>query len=195
MLALSISACDTGIQPAPALTDTPLPTQTLTPTNTLEPATALTVSETWKNAEALDGTIIRVRGEAKVYTEPYVGLIGCPPAGVIENDVVVGRMVLLPEDDPHASQASGIAIAESSLLCEGSHCGLSCAPFHPGPMDYCSAPHPSASIYELVGMLRVSQVNGETRLVLENIDLAKSQRWMTETWESIPTGKFEYMCP
>ena len=55
----------------------------------------LTVSEVWENAQELDGRQIRVRGWAYVYTEPYVGFIGCPPAGVIENDVVVGRMYLL----------------------------------------------------------------------------------------------------
>jgi hypothetical protein len=158
----------------------------------------LMVSEVWKNAQELDGRQIRVRGWAYVYTEPYVGFIGCPPLGVIENDVVVGKMFLLPESDT-SKRSSGIAISESSLLCEGSHCGISCAPFDPGNMDYCwalrrdSTPH--LIPYELVGTLHTRQIDGEPRLILGDIKLSESRRLMEGTWESIPTGTIDYSCP
>ena len=61
-----------------------------------------------------------MRGWAYVYTEPYVGLIGCPPAGVIEDDVVIGRMIFLPEDDTQM-RSSDIIVSQSDLMCEGSH--------------------------------------------------------------------------
>ena len=158
----------------------------------------LTVSEVWENTQELDGKQIRVRGWAYVYTEPYVGFIGCPPAGVIENDVVVGKMFLLPENDT-TERSSGIAISESSLLCEGSHCGISCAPFDPGNMDYCIALRgystPRLIAYELVGTLRVNQTAGELWLVLEDIQLSESRRLIEGTWEPIPTGTVDYVCP
>ncbi|MBN1312629.1 MAG: hypothetical protein JXB30_14530 [Anaerolineae bacterium] len=156
----------------------------------------LTVSEVWERAPELDDQQIRVRGWAHVYTDPYVGLIGCPPAGTIENDVVVGRMFLLPEGDS-AGMSSGIVVSEASLLCEGDHCGLSCAPFDPGDMAYCSAirDYETPRQFEMVGTLRVSQEEGEMKLVLEAIKLAESRRLMGETWEPIPTTTVEYWCP
>lgn len=158
----------------------------------------LTVSEVWEKAQELDGKQIRVRGRAYVYTEPYIGFIGCPPPGTIENDVVVGKMFLLPENDT-AKRSSGIAISESSLRCEGSHCGISCTPFDPGNMGYCVALRgysiPPLIIYEMVGTLCVSQADGETRLILEDIKLSESRRLIGETWESIPMGTIDYSCP
>ncbi|MBN1316680.1 MAG: hypothetical protein JXA42_14475 [Anaerolineales bacterium] len=158
----------------------------------------LTVSEVWENAQELDGKQIRVRGWAYVYTEPYVGFIGCPPSGVIENDVVVGKMYLLPEEDT-STQSTGIAISKSSLLCEGSHCGISCAPFDPGNMGYCMALRgystPTLITYELVGVLEVSQSDSAPRLFLKDIKLSESRRLINGTWESIPAGTIEYVCP
>jgi hypothetical protein len=158
----------------------------------------LTVAEVQENAEELDGSQIRVRGWAYVRTEPYVGLIGCPPAGTLENDVVVGTMFLLPEEDKDTSK-QGIAISTSSLSCEGSHCLISCAPFDPGNMDYCGAYRgyttPLLIPYEMVGTLRVQQTDSESLLVLENIKLSESRRLINGTWEPIPTGTIEYGCP
>lgn len=161
----------------------------------------LTVTEVQKNAAELDGSQIRVRGWAYVRTEPYVGFIGCapaPPTGTLENDVVVGTMFLLPEEDKDSSK-QGIAISKSSLSCEGSHCLISCAPFDPGNMDYCGASRgyntPLLIPYEMVGTLRVQQTDGESQLVLEDIKLSESRRLINETWEPIPTGTIEYGCP
>jgi hypothetical protein len=156
----------------------------------------LTVSEVQKNAEELDGSQIRVNGWAYVRTEPYVGFIGCPPAGTLENDVVVGTMFLLPEED---TSKQGIAISESSLSCEGGHCLISCAPFDPGNMSYCGAQReystPLLIPYEMVGTLRVHQTDGKRQLILEDIKLSESRRLLNETWERIPTGTIEYGCP
>jgi len=158
----------------------------------------MTVSEVWEDAERLNEKQIRVRGWAYVRTQPYVGLIGCPPAGTIENDVVTGRMFLLPENDVY-KQSSEIVISESDLSCEGDHCRISCTPFDPGNMDYCGAERNYSTQhlipYEIVGTLHIRQIDGERSLFLEDIKLSDSHRMIEGVWEPIPTGTIEYGCP
>jgi hypothetical protein len=156
----------------------------------------LTVTEVWKDAQSLDGKKIHMRGRAHVFTVPYEGLIGCPPGGDV---VIVGKMELLDEDTPDPGYYSEeeplprIAIPESSLQCSGDYCMITCAPFDPGCSDDCIPTR--EYVFEMVGTLRVSPQQGQTILVLEDLDLGVSRRLNKDGWESIPMGMYEYGFP
>lgn len=156
----------------------------------------LTVSEVWQKAQALEGEQICVRGRAHFFTVPYYGLVGCPIGGGGE---LVGRLELLDEDAPSPAYYSGeqpllrLAVGESSLQCTGDHCGMKCTPFDPGCLSPCRPER--ATVFELVGVLRIVGKQDDVALVLEDIDLQESRRFLDGEWGPIPTGTFSYMFP
>lgn len=156
----------------------------------------LTVSEVWQEAEALDGEQVCVRGRAHFFTVPYYGLAGCSLDGGGE---LVGRLELLDEDAPGPAYYSGeqpllrLAIGESSLQCNGDSCGMKCTPFDPGCLSPCRPER--ATVFKLVGVLQIIGQQDDVVLVLEDVDLEESRRFLDGEWGPIPTGTFSYEFP
>jgi len=148
----------------------------------------LTVSETREKAESLEGKLIRVRGRARFFTEPYQGLTGCVPGGGRD---IVGRLELYDENAPDPRYYGGkqplpkIIVSESSLQCRGNTCQVTCAPFNPE----------EAGIFELVGTLRIDNQQGKKVFTLENVNLKESRKLLGEKLGPIPTGTFQYNFP
>jgi hypothetical protein len=149
----------------------------------------LTVSQTWQNAESLDGERIRVRGQAYFRIIPYPGLLGwCVPDG---GEDTVGKLELLDENSPDPRYYTGdrplprLSISESTLQCQGNQCRMTCTPFDPQ----------AAEVFEFVGTLRTGDQQGDAELVLENIDVKVSRQLLDEEWVPIQTGNFSYFFP
>jgi hypothetical protein len=148
----------------------------------------LTVSEAWEKAESLEGKLIRVRGRARFFTEPYQGLTGCVPGGGRD---IVGRLELYDENAPDPHYYGGkqplpkMIVSESSLQCKGNTCQVTCAPFNPQ----------EAGVFELVGTLRIDNLQGNRVLTLENVNLEESRQLSGEKLGPIPTGTFQYNFP
>jgi hypothetical protein len=158
----------------------------------------LTVSEVWQNAALLDGRQIRVRGQGHLRFEPYHPLQvgGCSlDQELVNKSHIVGIQDLLDEDSPDVEQR--LSISRTSLHCEGNVCSLECKPFEPmcGRGVMCVGGLTAIEAFEFVGTLKVSDQQGELELILENIDLNKSKRFVDGEWSPIPTGVFSYFFP
>ena len=108
-------------------------------------------------------------------------------------------MTPLPLAQPSPSRRYWLlGLAGAAMLACGRKT-LTGAPFDAGDMDYCLAscpsPRPSESFCEMVGTLRVSQADGQTRLVLEDVRPSESRRLLEEKWEPIPVATIQYGWP
>lgn len=155
----------------------------------------LAVSDVIRNARALDGKTIRVRGQAYFWMEPsreemwmFGGCAINPDGSPSKRGHVVGWLALYDEVDstqPPREEA-GLTIAESDFHCEGNYCTMTCGPFEPV----------TGRTFELVGTLRaVNEQSAEMKLVLENLDLDESRQFVNEKWAPIPTGDFGFVFP
>jgi hypothetical protein len=105
----------------------------------------------------------------------------------------------LDEDAPSPAYYSGdqpllrLAIGESSLQCGGDSCGMKCTPFDPGCLSPCQPER--ATVFELFGVLRMISKQSDAVLVLEDVDLKESRRFLDGELGPIPTGTFSYAFP
>ena len=156
----------------------------------------LTVSKVWQEATALDGKRIRVRGLGALRYEPIHPLqIGGCSVVPSANSPVKGIGMLF-EESLNNQPRREILISESSLICQGDTCSVTCRPFKP-PADTRTLALESASprIYELVGTLRINSQEGEVVLILDDIDMETSGWLVDEKWEPLPTGEFTQIFP
>src|SRR5574341_90970 len=130
----------------------------------------LTVSDVIRNARALDGKTIRVRGQAYFWMEPSREEMwmsgGCainPDGSLSKRGHVVGWLALYDEVDPTKPprEEAGLTISVSDFHCEGNYCTMTCGPFEPV----------TGRTLELVGTLRIHEQSAEMKLVLENLNL------------------------
>lgn len=156
---------------------------------------ALTVAEAVQDAERLDGHTIRVRGLAYLWVDPSQAEMwmfgGCMPTTDPNygQGVVKGWLTLYdsidPEDIAHYGvpyEETGIKISESYFHCGGNYCGMTCSSFEVV----------SQRMYEFVGRLQVDDQSG---LILEELDLDQSSQLVDGNWTTISNGNFEVMFP
>jgi len=152
------------------------------------PVKALTVSEVWQNAQALEGKPIRVRGQAVFSTVPYQGLTGCVPGGGGE---IKGELALYDEDAPDPLYYGGneplarLEISTDSLNCQGNTCQMTCTPFDPH----------AAKAFEFKGTLHKETRLGKIVLILSELDLDKSFQISGAAQKPMPTGTFQIIFP
>jgi hypothetical protein len=145
----------------------------------------LTVSQVIENAESLNGQTIRVRGRAKLLTDPSESEMWAAGGCVPNTDPSAGQGKakgwLTLYDPLTQDQETVIRIAESNFHCEGDYCKLTCTPFKVT----------SYEMYEFVGTLRV---NG-TELILENLNLEQSRQLIDAEWTALPLGSSDVVFP
>jgi hypothetical protein len=156
----------------------------------------LTVLEVIQNAETLNGKTIRVRGQAYLWIEPSLAEMwnygGCVPnsdASASSEENVVGWLTLYDKIDPNDLKNYGaphdnidIKISEDNFHCKGNYCGMTCLSFEVK----------SQQTYEFIGTLRL---DGESELILENIDLGASRQLMNGEWIPTLPGEFSIVFP
>lgn len=156
----------------------------------------LTVSEVWQDAASLEEKRIRVRGLGALRYEPVHPLqIGGCALEPSANAPITGIAMLFEEPSDNEPRRE-ILISESSLMCAGDTCSVTCKPFEPPEntrtLALDSVP---ATTYEFVGILSVDTREDEVVLVLDQIDIESSRQLMDEQWEPIPTGEFPTLFP
>lgn len=156
---------------------------------------SLTVAAVIQNADRLNGNTVRVRGQAYIWVDPSQAEMwmtgGCIPKTdpSYRQGVTTGWLTLYDslEADDWAEDGtprgkSGIKISEENFRCDGDYCKLTCSPFEVV----------SLRMYEFVGRL---QMDSNSELVLEDIDLDQSSQLVDGKWVSISTGQFHVMFP
>jgi hypothetical protein len=122
---------------------------------------------------------------------------GCSPdPNPASNPSITADLELSDEIAPDAEPR--LVVAESSFRCEGNTSSIACKPLESvsGGMPESGGPeHKNIEAFELVGMLRVVDQQGDVIPTLEDIDLDASRRLADGKWEAIPTGVFRYVFP
>ena len=156
---------------------------------------SLTVTQVLQNADRLDGKTIRVRGQAYLWVDPSRAEMwmsgGCIPKTdpSYRQGVVTGWLTLydsLGEEDLAGDgtpqDKTGIRISGENFRCDGDYCKITCSPFEAV----------SLRMYEFVGRL---QINPDSELKLEDLDLDQSRQFVNGTWTSLASKTFDVMFP
>jgi hypothetical protein len=171
----------------------------------------LTVSEVWENAQALNGTQIRIRGQA-VLRGPSVDTMmflygGCsvaddpdahhtgaalsiydmdaPVAGDYGLEYAYGGNSESSEQNRLRNSLPHVTLSKDVFQCKGDDCELNCGPFAPE----------AAPAFEFVGILRLDIQAEGTRLFLDALDLSASRQLVDEEWRPIPETTVTYYFP
>ena len=144
------------------------------------PDQPLSVYEVWRQADELDGQVIRVQGKANFGME-MTEMLCCPPKCDCNK---TGGWLELVSDHPTRVNID-CSIVDSIVIdtpdCRGDECNLTCTPFYPDEIE----------AFEFTGQLDVFYLRGHPcSLALVNVDLSASKQWVNGNWEPIPTGTF-----
>lgn len=140
----------------------------------------LSVYEVWRQAEALDGQVIRVQGKAN-FMIIMTAMLCCPPR--CDCNQTEGWLWLVSDNPTVVNiDCAWIDFIEIDTPdCQGDECSLTCTPFNPDKIE----------AFEFSGQLSVFYLRGHPcSLKLIHVDLPASKQMVNGNWEPIPTGTF-----